>query len=90
MVVTQPMNKHDQRDGTIYILLSSAGYSFFAIWVKNIQGTGLGALDIGLWRFLMAVPLFWLIVMLRRAPPMRSPHAPISFRSKGFVVIRHN
>lgn len=80
------MNKHDQRDGTIYILLSSAGYSFFAIWVKHIQGTGLGALDIGFWRFLMAVPLFWLIVVLRRTPPPNRPLPRLGLLAMGFFL----
>jgi drug/metabolite transporter (DMT)-like permease len=80
------MNERNQRDGTIYILLSSAGYSFFAIWVKNLQGTGLGALDIGFWRFLIAVPLFWLIVMLRRTPPPNRPLPRIGLLIMGFLL----
>ena len=62
-----------QSSGTTFLILSAAGYSFFAVWVKNIQATGLSPLDIGFWRFLIAVPLFWLIVTLRRAPLPNHP-----------------
>lgn len=62
-----------QSGGTLYILLSAAGYSIFVVWVKNIQATGLGPLDIGFWRFLFAAPVFWLVVWaLRQPPPSRA------------------
>lgn len=77
---------HNQRDGMIYILSAAAGYSFFPVWVTNIQGTGLGALDIGFWRFLMAVPLFWLIVTLRRTPPPNRPLPRLGLMVMGFFL----
>lgn len=64
------------------MLLSASGYSFFAVWVKTIQATGMGPLDIGFWRFLIAVPLFWLIITLRRAP---APNRPLPRR--GLLVM---
>src|SRR5512145_1847848 len=67
------MTDHNQRDGTLFILLSAVGYSFFAVWVKNIQASGLCALDIGYCRFLITVPVFWLVVLLRRAQPPTRP-----------------
>lgn len=75
------MNDHNQRDGMIFMLLSAGGYSFFPVWVKQLQTT-LGPLDIGFWRFLVAVPLFWLMVMLLRAP---QPNHPLPRR--GLVVM---
>ncbi len=63
------------------MLLAAGGYSFFPVWVKQLQAA-LGPLDIGLWRFLIAVPLFWLLVMLRRAP---QPNRPLPRR--GLLVM---
>lgn len=80
------MNKLDQRDGTISILISAAGYSFFPVWVKHIQETGLGALDIGFWRFLLAVPLFWLIVLVLRTPPPNRPLPRVGLLGMGFLL----
>ncbi|GIL11721.1 MAG: hypothetical protein BroJett038_04410 [Chloroflexota bacterium] len=80
------MNDRNQRDGTIFILLSATGYSFFAVWVKNIQAAGLGALDIGFWRFLIAAPLFWLVVFLRRAPPSPRPLPRLGLLVMGFFL----
>ncbi|NWG15469.1 MAG: DMT family transporter [Chloroflexi bacterium] len=80
------MNDRNQRDGTIFILLSATGYSFFAVWVKNIQTTGLGPLDIGFWRFLIAAPLFWLVVFLRRTPPAQRPLPRLGLLVMGFFL----
>lgn len=66
------MNNH-QRDGAIFILLSVVGYSFLPIWVKQIQASGLGSLDIAILRFAFATPIFWLIIRARRLPKPDKP-----------------
>jgi len=53
-----------QRQGTLFIFLSVVGYSFFPIWIRSIQNAGMGALDIAFWRFMIAVPVFWLVIAL--------------------------
>jgi drug/metabolite transporter (DMT)-like permease len=68
-----------ERRGLLYMLCSAAGYSFFSVWVKNIQSSGLVALDIGFWRFLFASLIFWLVIRLVRlpAPKRRLPRLKI-------------
>ncbi len=58
-----------QRTGIIYILLSVTGYSFFPTFARLLQESGLPSLDIATWRFAIAAPLFWLVVLIRRSPP---------------------
>lgn len=75
-----------QHSGTSLILLSATGYSFFAVWVKNIQESGLSPLDIGFWRFLIAVPLFWLLIMLWRQPAPQPPLPRRGLLAMGFFL----
>ncbi len=50
-----------QRDGLLLILISAAGYSFFAIFTKFIyDNSTFNPLDIVVWRFVLAVPITWL------------------------------
>ncbi len=57
-----------QRDGLLLILISAAGYSFFAIFTKFIyDNSTFNPLDILVWRFVMAAPITWLAMgWLRR------------------------
>ena len=58
-----------QRTGIIYILLSVTGYAFFPTFARLLQESGLPSLDIATWRFAIAAPIFWLVVLARRSPP---------------------
>jgi drug/metabolite transporter (DMT)-like permease len=50
-----------QRDGLLLILISAAGYSFFAIFTKFIyDNSTFNPLDVVVWRFVLAVPITWL------------------------------
>src|SRR5258706_712551 len=50
-----------QRDGLLLILISAAGYSFFAIFTKFIyDNSTFDPLDILVWRFVVATPITWL------------------------------
>ncbi len=53
-----------QRDGLLLILISAAGYSFFAIFTKFIYDhSTFGPLDILVWRFIVATPVTWLAML---------------------------
>ena len=75
-----------QRQGTTFILLSVTGYSFFSIWVKSIQAAGLGPLDIAFWRFLFAVPAFWLLVKALHVPPPENPLPRVRLLAMGTLL----
>lgn len=75
-----------QRQGTIFILLSVTGYSFFPVWVKTIQDSGLQPLDIAFWRFLFAVPVFWLLVAATRMPAPEKPLPRIQLLGMGTLL----
>jgi drug/metabolite transporter (DMT)-like permease len=57
-----------QRQGMLYVLMAVLGYSFLPTLTKRILAEGLTPLDIALWRFLFAAPLFWLVIRLRHIP----------------------
>ncbi|MBL8161182.1 MAG: DMT family transporter [Anaerolineae bacterium] len=63
----------EQRTGALYIFLSVCGYSLLPIWVKTIQASGMNSLDIVLWRFVLAAPIFWLIVSRMRGGDSARP-----------------
>lgn len=49
-----------QRDGLILVLISAAGFSFFAIFTKLVYDNSLfNPLDILIWRFLISTPITW-------------------------------
>jgi drug/metabolite transporter (DMT)-like permease len=75
-----------QRQGTIFIFLSVIGYSFFPIWVKAIQDSGLQPLDIAFWRFLFAVPVFWLLVAATRLPAPEKPLPRLQLLGMGTLL----
>jgi drug/metabolite transporter (DMT)-like permease len=75
-----------QRQGTTYILLSVAGYSFFSIWVKSIQAAGLEPLDIAFWRFLFAAPVFWLLIKALRVPAPDKPLPRVRLLGMGTLL----
>ena len=60
------MNRR-QRDGLLLILISAAGYSFFAIFTKSIyDNSTFNPLDILIWRFVIAAPITWLAMLWMR------------------------
>lgn len=57
---------HNQRGGLLLILLAATGYSFFAIFTKVLYQNGLPqAMDILVWRFVLAAPIMWGVIGLR-------------------------
>lgn len=65
---------NDQRTGLLWIMIASAGYAFMPTLVKTVYANStFEPMDIALWRFLFAVPLIWLFVMIRQRT---QPHQP--------------
>jgi drug/metabolite transporter (DMT)-like permease len=63
-----------QRDGLLLILVAAAGYSCFPIFSKSILDTGqLGALDLLTLRFMLAAPITWLALRMRRGESRQAP-----------------
>ena len=64
-----------QRIGVVYIILMVMGYSFFPVFTKTLLARGVEPFDIAFWRYLFTVPVFWLLVVVRRqrrsAPTMQ-------------------
>jgi drug/metabolite transporter (DMT)-like permease len=53
-----------QRDGLLLILISAAGYSFFAIFTKFVyDNSTFNPLDVLVWRFVVATPITWLAML---------------------------
>jgi drug/metabolite transporter (DMT)-like permease len=50
--------------GTLFSILSACGYAFLPIFAKLAYQEGLGALDILIWRFVIASALLWPIALL--------------------------
>jgi drug/metabolite transporter (DMT)-like permease len=60
--------KHSQRDGVIAILFAVIGYSFLPVFAKTLLARGLEPLDLAVWRYGFAVPIFWLLSMRQPVP----------------------
>ena len=69
-----------EREGILWILLAAAGFSVTPSLVKSIYLHSLfEPMDIAIWRFVLAAPMMWAVVMLtRRSSPVRRPSdAPV-------------
>ncbi len=60
------MIQKSQRRGILYVILMVTGYSFFPVFSKHLLALGVEPFDIAFWRFLLTVPLFWLLVVARK------------------------
>jgi drug/metabolite transporter (DMT)-like permease len=64
----------DKRLGVVLVLLSAVGYALLPVFAQNVQQSGMNSLDLGIWRYLLAVPLFWgLVGTIRRAQTATHP-----------------
>ena len=69
-----------EREGFIWILLAAAGFSVMPAMVKiTYLHSTLEPMDIAVWRFILAVPMMWAMVIYRRrsASPSRKSDAPV-------------
>jgi drug/metabolite transporter (DMT)-like permease len=54
------------RNGILFALTAASGYAFLPIYTKWIyQYSAFSAIDIAGWRFMMAVPVFWGLLLVR-------------------------
>ena len=71
-----------EREGLIWILVSSAGFSFIPTIVKLIYARSVfEPLDLAVWRFLLAVPLMWLLILIRDRGRTKVVSRSVSMRS---------
>ena len=49
----------------MWVALSAVAYSLFPVFTKNVLEEGLTAIDLVVWRFVIAVPVAWLVVFAR-------------------------
>ncbi len=71
---------HQEREGFIWILLAAAGFSVMPSMVKiTYLHSALEPVDIAIWRFVIAAPLMWLMVIVGRwsATVRRQSDAPV-------------
>ena len=69
-----------EREGIFWILLAAAGFSFTPPLVKILYAISpLEPMDLAVWRFVLAVPLIWALVVYgrRRAKPLAKRDAPV-------------
>jgi drug/metabolite transporter (DMT)-like permease len=55
-----------QRDGALLLILAALGYSFLPVLTKFGYSAGLEPRDLLTWRFIIAAPLVWLLLAVRR------------------------
>ena len=56
-----------EREGFFWILAAAAGFAFIPTIVKTVYSqSSFEPLDLAVWRFILAVPLIWALVGLRR------------------------
>ncbi|MCY4538445.1 MAG: EamA family transporter [Chloroflexi bacterium] len=55
-----------EREGFLWILVAAIGFAFIPTIVKTVYShSNLEPLDLAVWRFILAVPLIWMLVGLR-------------------------
>ncbi|MCY3572848.1 MAG: DMT family transporter [Chloroflexi bacterium] len=69
-----------ERAGIVWVLLAACGFSIMPSLVKiTYAHSTFSPMDIAIWRFLLAVPLMWALVLLsrRKAPRKLKSDAPV-------------
>lgn len=62
----------DKRSGVMWILVSALAYSLFTVMAKRLLDE-IGPTDVLFWRFVIATPVIWVVVLLR-ARARRGPN----------------
>lgn len=78
-----------QREGVALVLLAAAGYACLPILTKWAYAAGLEPLDLVTWRFILAVPLVWLVLVAGRTPLRAStlPRAKLLAAGALFAIV---
>ena len=70
-----------EREGLIWILVASAGFAFMPTTVKLIYAySSFEPLDLAVWRFLLAVPLMRLLILVRERGKTKVESSSVSVR----------
>lgn len=56
-----------QRSGIILLILAAAGYAMMPIITRTAFEQGIAPFDLITWRFILATPVIWIILMISRA-----------------------
>jgi drug/metabolite transporter (DMT)-like permease len=67
------------RTGILYIFIAVTGYSFFPVFTDHLLNSGMKPLDIALWRYALATPVFWLLALARPAQNVQLPRLRLAF-----------
>lgn len=78
--------EREQRVGLFFVFLAICGYAVLPILVKQIQAAGMPPMDIAIWRFLFAVPSFWLVIYARRMPASARPLPRVALLGLGVLL----
>src|SRR5688572_8933175 len=58
----------EHRMGLFWVILAASGYAFLPIFTHYIyENSSLQPTDIGIWRFIFATPLIWLVIWWRES-----------------------
>lgn len=80
-----------ERAGLLFILTAVVGYSFLPVFTAQLRTQGMEPIPIALWRYVLAVPLYWLLVRLRaraeaEPPGQRLPWARLFALGVSFAI----
>jgi drug/metabolite transporter (DMT)-like permease len=81
----------ERRTAVLWVLASAVSYSLFAVFSKQVFANGLRATDLVVWRFALATPLAWMILLVRRRRggpgPLEAPVRPMLLLGALFGVL---
>ncbi len=70
-----------EREGFLWILFAAAGFAFIPTIVKSVYlHSTFEPLDLAVWRFILATPLMWAIVLLKHRSGEQKPGRPLNLR----------
>lgn len=61
------------RSGILYIFVAVVGYSMLPVFTDHLLKADMQPLDIALWRYAIALPVFWLLSLARRPDALKLP-----------------
>lgn len=82
----------DTRNGLLFVLAASAGYSLFPIFTRTIYNiSDIGEIDLAIWRFTFAIPLMWLGTYLwqriTQPPKLEKPMPRLQLALTGIFAV---
>ncbi|MEL6270566.1 MAG: DMT family transporter, partial [Chloroflexota bacterium] len=82
----------DTRNGLMFVIAASVGYSLFPIFTKTIYNiSDMGEIDLTIWRFAFAIPLMWVgtYVWMRvtKPPKLEKPLPRLKLALTGIFAV---